>query len=227
MNVSKAERTRALRYKRPALQTMGFDTILSELEEISCSCDDVSYFIGDQDALLDAFDGDEEEAYEFRFAFADLSAKCEELFSAMYEWETREDFDDCTVALIGNRYDVVGFDTLEEDYYSLTRYEEELATTEAGKRLMRKTKAEIISSIGQALGTLLAFLDLRERYDYLKATMDILRDENHSILQTVKQIEEGYEKASEEYSRSPYSWSKAWEAFDRLTAMLPDRMWVE
>ena len=62
MIISKSERTRALRYKRPALQTMGFDTILSELEEISCACDDVSYFLGDQDALLDAFDGEEEEA---------------------------------------------------------------------------------------------------------------------------------------------------------------------
>ena len=227
MRISKAERTRALRYKRPALQTMGWDAIMAELEEISCACDDVSYYIGDTDALIEAFDGNDEEAYEFRFAFADLSAKCVQLSDAMYDWEEREDFDDCTVALIGNRYDVVGFDTLEEDYYSLTRYEEELATTEAGKRLMRKTKAEMISGIGQALGTLLAFLDLRERYDYLKATMDILRDENHSILQAVKQIEEAYEKASEEYSRAPYSWSDAWKNFDRLTETLPERMWIE
>ena len=223
MTIGKAERTRALRYKRPALQSMGWDFIMNELEEISCACDDVSYYIGDTDALIEAFDGDDEEAYEFRFAFADLSAKCVQLCDAMYEWEEREDFDDCTVALIGNCYDVVGFDTLEEDYYSLTRYEEELATTEAGKRLMRKTKAEMIASIGQALGTLLAFLDLRERYDYLKATMDILRDENHSILQAVKQIEEAYEKAMEH----PYTWEKEWQAFDRLTEMLPDRMWVE
>lgn len=223
MTVSKADRTRALRYKRPALQSMGWDQIMAELEEITEACDEVSYYIGDMDALLEAFDGEDEEAYEFRFAFADLSAKCVQLSDAMYEWEEREDFDDCTVALIGNRYDVVGFDTLEEDYYSLTRYEEELATTDAGKRLMRKTKAEIIASIGQALGTLLAFLDLRERYDYLKATIDILRDENHSILQAVKKIEEAYEKAME----NPRSWSKEWQAFDRLTEMLPERMWVE
>lgn len=220
---SKAERTKALRYKRPALQSMGWDQIMAELEEITEACDDVSYYIGDTDALLEAFDGDDEEAYEFRFAFSDLSAKCVQLSDAMYEWEARDDFDDCTVALIGNRYDVVGFDSLEEDYYSLTRYEEELATTEAGKRLMRKTKAEMIASIGQAIGTLLAFLDLRERYDYLKATMDILRDENHSILQAVKQIEEAYEKAMEH----PCSWNKDWRAFDRLTEMLPDRMWIE
>ncbi len=220
---TKEERTRALRYKRPALQTMGWDAISAELEEISEACDSVSYFIGNDDELLDALDGAEEEAFEFRLGFSDLSAKCLQLSDAMYEFETREDFDDCTVALIGNRYDLVGFDSLQEDYYSLCQYESELATTEAGKRLMRKTKAEMIASIGQALGTLMAFLDLRQSYDYLKATMDILRDENHSILQTVKQIEEAYEKASAD----KYGWSKESRFFDQITETLPARMWVE
>lgn len=222
MEMTKAERTRALRYKRPALATMGWEAIMAELEEIQEACDNVAYFIGDEDELLDAFDGDSEEAWEFRMGFSELSAKSNQLFEAMYEWGDRDDFDDCTVALIGNRYDLVGYDGYEEDYYSLCRYEEELATTEAGKRLMRQTKAEMIASIGQAVGTLMAFLDLRQSYDYLKATMDILRDENHSVLQTVKQIEDAYEKASE----NQYNWSKI-RYFDQITETLPSRMWVE
>lgn len=222
MEMTKAERTRALRYKRPALATMGWETIMAELEEIQEACDDVAYFMGDEDELLDAFDGDSEEAWEFRMGFSELSAKSNQLFEAMYEWGDRDDFDDCTVALIGNRYDLVGYDGYEEDYYSLCRYEEELATTEAGKRLMRQTKAEMIASIGQAVGTLMAFLDLRQSYDYLKATMDILRDENHSVLQTVKQIEDAYEKASE----NQYNWSEI-RYFDQITETLPSRMWVE
>lgn len=222
MEMTKAERTRALRYKRPALATMGWETIMAELEEIQEACDDVAYFMGDEDELLDAFDGDSEEAWEFRMGFSELSAKSNQLFEAMYEWGDRDDFDDCTVALIGNRYDMVGYDGYEEDYYSLCRYEEELATTEAGKRLMRQTKAEMIASIGQAVGTLMAFLDLRQSYDYLKATMDILRDENHSVLQTVKQIEDAYEKASE----NQYNWSEI-RYFDQITETLPSRMWVE
>ena len=222
MEMTKAERTRTLRYKRPALATMGWEAIMAELEEIQEACDNVAYFIGDEDELLDAFDGDSEEAWEFRMGFSELSAKSNQLFEAMYEWGDRDDFDDCTVALIGNRYDLVGYDGYEEDYYSLCRYEEELATTEAGKRLMRQTKAEMIASIGQAVGTLMAFLDLRQSYDYLKATMDILRDENHSVLQTVKQIEDAYEKASE----NQYNWSKI-RYFDQITETLPSRMWVE
>lgn len=222
MEMTKAERTRALRYKRPALATMGWEAIMHELEEIQEACDDVAYFMGDEDELLDAFDGDSEEAWEFRMGFSELSAKSNQLFEAMYEWGDRDDFNDCTVALIGNRYDLVGYDGYEEDYYSLCRYEEELATTEAGKRLMRQTKAEMIASIGQAVGTLMAFLDLRQSYDYLKATMDILRDENHSVLQTVKQIEDAYEKASE----NQYNWSEI-RYFDQITETLPSRMWVE
>ncbi len=223
MELSKAERTKALRYKKAALSSMSFDDIENELTEISEACDDISYFIGDEDELLDAFDGDSEEAWEFRMGFAELSAKCNQLYDALYEWGDREDFDDCTVALIGNRYNLVGYDALEEDYFSLCQYEEDLAVSESGKRLMRKTKAEMIASIGQAVGTLMAFLDVRQSYDYLKATMDILRDENHSILQTVKQIEEAYEKASADKS----GWSEDSRFFDRLTEMLPQRMWVE
>ena len=78
---------------------------------------------------------------------------------------------------------------MEEDYYSLTAYDAQLAQTEAGKRLMRKTKADMLSTIGQCVGTLIAFLDLRQSYDYLKATVDILRDENTSLL---KQIRAGF-----------------------------------
>ena len=223
MTISREERCRQLRYKRPALATMGFDMIEAELEEISAACDDVTYFLGNEEDLLDAFDGDAEETWEFRLGFADLSANCYRLQEALWEYGSREDFDDCTVALVGNRYELVGFDSFEEDYYSLCRYEAELAETEAGKRLMRKTKPEMVSSIGQALGTLMAFLDLRDRYYGLKATLDILRDENHSILQTVKAIEEAYEKAAEH----PESWNKDSRAFDQLTDLLPPRLWVE
>ena len=223
MEITKAERCRQLRYKRPALAVMGWDAIESELEEISEACDDVTYFIGNEDDLLEAFDGDSEEAWEFRMGFADLSANCNRLSEAMWEFGSREEFDDCTVALIGNRYDLVGFDSYEEDYYSLSQYETELAETEAGKRLMRKTKAEMISCIGQAFGTLMAFLDLRDRYYALKATLDILRDENHNILQTIKELEAAYERAAEH----PDRWSKYAREFDQLTERLPSRLWVE
>lgn len=233
---TKADRTRNLRYKRPALASMGFDVMIAELEEIEEACQDIHWFVDqDDDTLINALDGDEEEAFEFKFAFAALEAKADQLRQAMsdnwgypapfYDTPYYKRYDYCTVALVGNRYRIIGWDADEEDYMSLTRYEEELAETEAGKWLMRLTKKDMISTIGQSVGTLLAFLDLRQSYDYLKATFDILRDENTSMLQQIKAIEAAYEEAC-----SVDWWHRKREAvdhFDRLLEALPDRAWVE
>ena len=157
-------------------------------------------------------------------AFADLSAKSERLYNLIQENMVSRIFDDCIVALIGNRYTIIGFDTYEEDYFSLTAYEQELAYSEAGKRLMRNTKAEMISVIGQCLGILIAFLDVRHSYDYLQSTFDILRDENTSLLQIIKEVDRSYEKAAEV---GFYSWKKEVQNFDRLLENLPERAWIE
>ena len=133
-------------------------------------------------------------------------------------------FDDCTVALIGNRYKTIGFDAEEEDYFSLTSYEQELAFTESGKKLMRMTKQEMIATIGQCLGITLAFMDVRQSYDYLKSTFDILRDENTSMLKKIKEINLAYEAANAENFVSYASQTKD---FDRLVEAIPERFWIE
>ena len=157
--MSKEERTRALRYKRPALASMGYEHIQSELWEIQEACENVQFYIEqDEDTLLSALDYDEEAEWEFKFAFAGLTAKVDQLIESISEqahnfWgeDYAQLFDDCTVALLGNRYSLVGYDAIEEDYYALCGYDEQLATTEAGKRLMRRTKVEMIAIIGQCL----------------------------------------------------------------------------
>ena len=157
-------------------------------------------------------------------AFSDLENKAEELANQISNWDIRDDFDDCTVGLLGNRYRSLGYDGMEEDYFSLTSFEQELAHTEAGKRLMRKTKPEIISTVGQCLGITIAFLDVRQQYDYLKATFDILRDENTSLLQIIKEIDTAYKDADEAEFRE---WDDKTKKFDRLLAGLPQRTWLE
>lgn len=220
--VTPAERSKALRYKRPALASMGYEALTSELYEIQEACSDVAYYFpqGD-DTLLDALDGDEEEAFEFQMAFSELSAKVDRLVDVMYEIGDQQQYDDCTVALIGNRYTLVGFDGYEENYFQLAGYESHLAESEAGKRMMKHTKAEMLSIIGQSVGTLVAFLDIRQQYDYLKATIDILRGENQSMLQAIKRIEELYDRAQMD------DWERDSREFDALVAVLPEKMWIE
>lgn len=217
-----AERCRNLRYKHPALASMGYDAMTEELDAISEKCDDIRWWEDtDTETLVNALDGDEEDAWEFRMAFSDLDARCEQLRSAVYNsYIDRDVYDDCTVALIGNRYNVVGFDGLEEDYFSLSNYEAGLAETEAGKRLMRLTKKEMISTIGQCFGILTAFLDIRQRYDYLQAAFDILKDQNTSLLDTVKEIEKLYDKAQD-----ANDWDQPAKLWKELTDALPQEAW--
>ncbi len=168
-----SDHTKALRYKRPALASMGAQEIMLELESVVEACDNVRYYIEQADSdetLLNALDGD------------------------------------------------------EEDYFSLTSYEENLAHTEAGKRLCRLTKAEMISRIGWAFGIMLAFFDLRQQYDYLRATFDILRDENTSLLGIIKDIEKAYDEMEADNFRE---WADSTRHFDQMLAALPDRAWLE
>ena len=223
VNLTKYEKARNLRYKRGALASIGFEAIIDELYEIEETCGEIHWFFEeDGDNLVAAMDGDEDEAYEFKMAFADLEAKCEQLRSIIdEEYGINEYYDDCTLALIGNRYEVVGFDSVEEDYCSLCCYEADLATTEAGKRIMRLTKSEMLSRIGQCMGLALAFLDLRQSYDYLKATMDILRDKNMSVLNVIKEINKLYENSQDYFEKS------ANQEFQKLLDCLPEYIWLQ
>ena len=181
MEVSRREAD--VREQKMFLESLGWEHIRMELDEIRDACDAIQYYIENDDGtLLNALDGDDEAEYEFKMAFAEVSSKADQLYDALLENTNHDDdieqtFDDCTVALIGNRYEVLGYDSVEEDYYALTSFEQGLAQTESGKRIMRSTKAEMLSKIGQCMGITFAFFDLRHQYDYLKVTMDILRDE--------------------------------------------------
>ncbi len=216
-----------LRYKKAALMSLGWEEVNNALWDIEASCSDVRWFIEgeNEENLIAALDGDEDEAYEFKMAFADVEAKCDVLRSAIDElgWDAADYFDDCTVALIGQAYRLVGYDTYEEDYYALSRYESELAGSEAGKRLMRFTKADLLSKIGQCMRITLAYIDLRQQYDYLQSAIDVLRGENQSILKIVREIEELYD----EISKDEYFGTSSLKHFERLINNLPDRVWIE
>lgn len=53
---------------------------------------------------------------------------------------------------------------------------------------------------------------------------DILRGENTSLLDTIRQIEEAYDEMEAD---GFYDWKDSTKRFDRLLAALPDRAWLE
>lgn len=225
MKQTKAERAKQLRYKKSIAEGFNIKEILDELMVICEECNDIRYIAeGDEDTLIAALDGDEEDAYEFRMMFSDLSQESENLYDKLNDEYVTEYFDEFFCRVAGGCVRMLGYDSYEEDYYELTRFESELAQGESQKRLMKLTKQEILKAAEQCFGVASAFLNIRYKYDYLKATFDIIRNENTSFLENIKGIEKAYEKAcADEFS--PFA--KSTKEFERLTNALPERMWLE
>ncbi len=223
----KRNKARAMRYKRAILSELNLETIQDELYTISGECDDVRWYFDDEETLLNAFDGNEEQEFEFKIMFSDLSYECEKLYNMLREIYVTEHFNDFFVGIMSkgtSNFTVLGFDTIEEDYYKLADYDENLAVTESRKRLMRLKKETLLSVCGQCFGIAMSYFNIRYKYDYLKSAFDILRDDNNSILEVIKSIEAVYEKASiggwDVYSQS-------YKDFDALTNSLPEKIWIE
>lgn len=66
---------------------------------------------------------------------------------------------------------------------------------------------------------------MQNRYDSLKAAIDILRDKNTGILQVIREIEKLYEAANE--NQGIYAeYSEEWKEFDRYANALPREAWI-
>lgn len=225
MALTKAEQARNLRFKKGIAQGFNLTDIQDELCEISEKCANIRWIAeGDEDTLISALDGNEEDAYEFRMMFSDLDYECGEISNLLNDEYVTEYFDEFFCRVAGGCVNVLGYDTVEEDYFALTGYEGGLAQKESEKRLMRLTKQELLQAAEQCFGIASAFLNVRYKFDYLKATFDILRDENTSYLENIKGIEKAYEKAAE---NDFYKYGKETRDFDRLVAELPLRAWLE
>ena len=109
----KAYKAKQMRCKKAAMQTLNIDDITDELYTINSECDEIQYFMSDDESLTAALNDDEEEAYEFRMLFMDLSAKCEQLSEILREEYVTEHFDDFMVGMLGNRFNAVGYDSYE------------------------------------------------------------------------------------------------------------------
>ena len=236
---TKAEQCRNLMYKQSMVSKLNYTDIRESLDDMMAMCSDIQYAEQDDDTLINAFDGNEDEAHEFILQFSDLEYDIENManqFDEMFGYRddperseiAERNFNDDTVALIGKNFHLWGFDEYREDYFKLSDdYFEELATGEAQKRVMRKTKKEMLESIGLTMAFLLKFADVEYRYRTMEATLNIFRDENIRMLKTVKEIDEKYKDLFDEHGRlDKYRYQQIRE-FDKLVSELPDKYLVE
>jgi len=215
-----------LRYKKPIAKNLNLDAITQDLWNMQEVCEEIRWYTDSEDggdSLINALSGDEDEAYEFKMAFADLCAECERMLEDLQEEWVPECFDIFFVAVGAG--DLLGWDSYEGDYFGISSYESNLAEKDSKGKLKRMTKDELIDASRQCFIVYQAYIGLRNRYDSLKASIDILRDQNTGVLQTVKEIEKLYDAAQEKQGNYA-EYSKEWEEFDRYADALPQEAWI-
>jgi hypothetical protein len=84
------DKARNLRYKKPISKFLNFDQIRSTMWDIQEACEEVCWYTDSEDgedSLINALDGNDDEVYEFRMAFADLCAECNQMLADLgQEW---------------------------------------------------------------------------------------------------------------------------------------------
>lgn len=231
IDVEETKRIKAeqLRYKKPIAKNLNLQSIKEELWDIQSECEDVHwYFDTDEETLINALDGDEDEALEFKMMFADLCAECERMREDLNEEWVPDCFDRFFVAIgAGESFGgLLGYDSYEQDYFGLS-YTDAWAEDESKKVLKRMKKDDLIDAARQCFRIYQSFIALRYRYDCLKAAIDILKDQNTGYLQMVKQIEEVYEKAEKESCNFRYQFVKEIGELDRILNNLPQEAWIQ
>lgn len=208
--------------KKTLLESLGSDFLFDKLEEISDACFEVEEYLDNDERLLDALDGNEDMAFEFKFLFADIRGGVDDLYNGIMDYDFDRDlYDDCMVGLIGEHGKIIGYDAYEQGYYELaTGLETTIAMEEAETRLMRLTKKDMIHSIRKAMSIFLATYDLMQKYDSLKSTIDILRGDAASIGEALR-------KANEMYDAAMDGDKEAERQLDTMISALPDRVWIE
>lgn len=223
---TKRLKARNLRYKKPIVKNLNLDFIKQDLYDIQEACEEVRWYTDSEDgndSLINALAGDEDEAYEFKMAFADLCAECERMWEDMHEEWIPECFDLFFVATSCDNDEILGYDAYEQDYFGIG-VSDRFMREDAGIKLKRMTKDDLIMAAMQNMKIYKAYIGLRNRYDSLKSAIDVLRDQNTGYLQTVKEIEKLYEDASK--PENQYDWSKASREWKRYTNALPQEAWI-
>ena len=222
---TKRLKAKNLRFKKPICRDLNLDAIKNDLYDSMCESEDIRGYTASEDGedtLINALAGDEDEAYEFKMTFADLCAECDRMQSDLEEEWIPECFDIFFVAAGAGEY--LGWDSYEHDYFGIDGTDA-WAEDEAKKKLKQMTKDDLIQAIRQCFKVYQSYIGLRNRYDSLKAAIDILRDKNTGVLQVIREIEKLYEAANEKQGFYA-EYSEEWKEFDRYTDALPQEAWI-
>ena len=216
-----------LRYKKPIAQYMSLDFIRESVWDMQEVITDVQWFVEDEANLVNAMNGDEDDAFEFKMAFSDLAAELQQFEEDLNDECIPECFDDLFPAAGADFFGgFLGYDAYEHDYFGLSPYEYNWAEQEAEKRICRLTKKGLLEAVGACLKVYSSFVALRYRYDCLEAALKIIQEKNLEGLKIVKAIEEQYEKAEQESNHFEFRWGKEVQKLDQMLSEIPQEYWL-
>lgn len=220
-------KARQLRYKKPIASNMNYNFLINELYEMEETVTDVQWFADDEENLVAALDGDEDEAWEFKMAFSDLAAELNQFREDLENEWIPDCFDDLFPAAGADFGGLAGWDSYEKDYFGLAPFEYQFAEDEAEKRICRLTKQELLEAVGACLKVYASYVAIRYRYDCLEASLEIIREKNLQVLKLVKAIEEQYLKAESESNHFEYKYHKEVQKLDGMLAEVPQEYWIQ
>ena len=195
-------------WKKSMLEKLNLYDIRDQLQEICENGDMYGYDYGDIEGYYN----------EYKEQFDDLAALAYNLDEAMTEYDVEEHWDDMTVALMGQIYNVLGYDYQELDYFHLMNtFEEDLAQGEAVKRILQMTKKDMLMLFRKVMCTVVLFYDIKAAHDCLTSIVEEL-DERAAIM---KRKDDMVNQLYEDLT------GKNAEQFDEIAKNMPQRMWVE
>ena len=221
--LKRAEKAKGLRYKKAIACAVNLDDIKQWIWNTFDALEDVTYVIQNDEMFVKAFDGDEEEAFEFRMAFNALSGDIDRFREDLDEEWIPDCFDDFFCGCSGAGEVLAGYDVVEQDYFGLSSFEADREQDEARKRLERLTKKDLIEAAQRCYQVAVAYLGLRSRFEDLRAAVDIIRAENDGLSSGIKAIEELYDQWSEAAYEAKWAIGNQ---MDNVAAQMPEEVWV-
>jgi hypothetical protein len=206
---------------------MNYDYICEQVWDMGELISNVQWFIDDQENLVNALCGDEDEAYAFKMAFCDLAGELEQFEEDLRNEYVPDCFDDLFPAAGADFFGgFLGFDTYEHDYFGLAPFEYGSAQKEAEKRICRLTKNELLEAVGACLKVYSGYVALQYRYDCLEASLEIIQEKNLEGLKLVKAIEEQYDKAEASSKHFEYQYDGEVRKLDSMLAQVQQEYWL-
>lgn len=201
-------------WKKSMLQNLNLYDIITYLQEIAEN--------GEMYGYERCYEKNESGYYqEYKELFDELAYGANNLLEVIYEWENfdlDEHWDDMAVTLLGYQQHVLGYDSVETDYYAMAGiYDEDFAIEEAEKRIMQLTKKEMVQTFRKVLVILTTFFDLKASHDCLTSIVDELDFKGAILAAKNDKINSLYEDLT----------GTPGDDFDEIIANLPQRMWIE